>query len=204
MHSRITMAEYEIYDWTAGMVFDVGTSVEDVLVYYRVAAGPEGVVKGVEWVDLEPPKKDEDGKKEKRNEGGVKDREHLAWDLALLFPPTKPATSTSKTNPAKPSAKYTSDTLNSPRYHDLVHTLDRMQHSKVTSSSGRNTWQSRQSGGQGEPFYRDPQGFETAIQMTIEHGRAVYREKWGHRDCDIYQVGLRAGDAWRVEKDWED
>ena len=70
-----------------------------------------------------------------------------------------------------------------------------MQHSKATSKAGRNTWQARQSGGHGEPFYRDAAGFETGILMTIEHGRAVFREKWGHRDCDICQVGLRAGDA---------
>lgn len=49
----------------------------------------------------------------------------------------------------------------------------------------------------------DSAGFEQGIQMTIEHGRAVFREKWGHRDCDIYAVGLRADDAWRVEHDWD-
>jgi hypothetical protein len=36
-------------------------------------------------------------------------------------------------------------------------------------------------------------GFEQAIQMTIDHGRAVFAEKWGHRDCDIVGLGWRLG-----------
>jgi hypothetical protein len=57
-------------------------------------------------------------------------------------------------------------------------------------------------GGQGDPFYRDSAGFEQAILMTIEHVRNVFREKWGHRDCDIVAKGLKPEHAWRVEHDW--
>ena len=39
--------------------------------------------------------------------------------------------------------------------------------------------------------------------MTIDHGRAVFAEKWGHRDCDISAIGLRPEDAWKVEHDWD-
>lgn len=78
-----------------------------------------------------------------------------------------------------------------------------MQGSKHENSRGRNTWQSRQVGGQGDPFYRDSEGFDQGIQMTIEHGRNVFAQKWGHRDCDIVAKGLVPTDAWRVEHDWD-
>jgi hypothetical protein len=61
--------------------------------------------------------------------------------------------------------------------------------------------QGRQQGGKGEPFYRDAEGFEIGLAMTIEHKGRVYAEKWGHRYCDLPDVGLKAEDAWRVEHD---
>lgn len=58
-------------------------------------------------------------------------------------------------------------------------------------------------GGQGEPFYRDPEGFEKGILMWMDFGRDVFREKWGRGPCDLREAGLVEGDAWRVVKDWE-
>lgn len=46
--------------------------------------------------------------------------------------------------------------VNGSRFQGLVKTLDQMQTDKDNAKSGRNTWQARQLGGQGEPFYRDP------------------------------------------------
>ncbi|KAH6673251.1 hypothetical protein B0J14DRAFT_563729 [Halenospora varia] len=86
----------------------------------------------------------------------------------------------------------------------LIGILDAMTHSKSASSRGRNTWQGRAVGGEGEPFYRDSAGFETAIRMTIEHSWKVFAEKWGHRDCDIRVIGLMPEDAWRIEHDWKE
>ncbi|KAL3428135.1 hypothetical protein PVAG01_01644 [Phlyctema vagabunda] len=94
------------------------------------------------------------------------------------------------------------DPMNSPMFRKLFVTWDAMQRSKNSAKRGRNHWQARQTGGQGEPFYRHPEGFEQGIQMTIEHGRAVYREKWGHRDCNIVDIGLKADEAWTVDHDW--
>ncbi|KAI9814593.1 MAG: hypothetical protein M1827_003149 [Pycnora praestabilis] len=93
--------------------------------------------------------------------------------------------------------------LNSAEWHALVKTLDNMQHEKQVQKGGRNTWQSRQTGGQGEPYYRDPEGFEKAIQMNIDSGRSVVDEKWGYRGYDLRAVWLNTGDAWRVEHDWD-
>jgi len=68
---------------------------------------------------------------------------------------------------------------------------------------GRNMWQTQQAGGKGDPYYRNPEGFEKGLQMMIQLGRDVYAEKWGHRDCGLLQYGRKAGDEWRVEHDWE-
>ena len=58
-------------------------------------------------------------------------------------------------------------------------------------------------GGQGEPFYRDPEGFEKGIWMWMNFGRDVFTEKWGRGPCDLREAGLVEGDAWKVVKDWE-
>ncbi|VBB78245.1 Putative protein of unknown function [Podospora comata] len=93
-------------------------------------------------------------------------------------------------------------------YEDPVELGEVMQDVKYNHSndnSGRNTWQLRQRGGQDEPFYRDAVGFEVGTQMTIELGRKVFAEKWGHRGCDIALMeGIESGDAWRLERDWEE
>ncbi|KAL8962883.1 MAG: hypothetical protein Q9193_000791, partial [Seirophora villosa] len=52
------------------------------------------------------------------------------------------------------------DGRSSPEYHELLRMLDEMQRSKNEDQRGRNTWQSAQQGGYGEPFYRDSAGFE--------------------------------------------
>jgi hypothetical protein len=40
--------------------------------------------------------------------------------------------------------------------------------------------------------------------MTMLTGRMIFREKWGHRDCDIREVGLKLEDQWRTVHDWQD
>jgi hypothetical protein len=89
----------------------------------------------------------------------------------------------------------------SPDYYNLTEQLTAMHVAKKEDKRGRNTWQATQTGGQGEPYYRDPEGFEKAILMTIEAGREIIAEKWGHRGCNIKDTGLKPGDAWRVEHD---
>lgn len=95
------------------------------------------------------------------------------------------------------------DTLNSTNYHRLKAVAEYIMGSKHSNSKGRNTWQARQMGGQGDPFFRDSAGFEQAILMAIQHGREVFSEKWGHRDCDIFEIGLKLDDAWQLKHDWE-
>lgn len=105
-------------------------------------------------------------------------------------------------SPPSPSPWKPAD-LNSPQYQALLSKLDILQRAKSDNPEGRNTWQARQRGGQGEPFYRDPDGFEHAVWMWMDFGRKVFEEKWGRGPCDIRDAGLAKGDAWRVIGEWE-
>ncbi|KAL9598249.1 MAG: hypothetical protein Q9219_004608 [cf. Caloplaca sp. 3 TL-2023] len=101
------------------------------------------------------------------------------------------------------SSAIRADGRDSPQYHELLNKLDEMQRAKSEDKAGRNTWQSAQQGGQGEPFYRDGAGFEQGIVMTMDLGRKVFEEKWGRGECNIRAVGLGEGDAWRLVPEWE-
>ncbi|KAL9638815.1 MAG: hypothetical protein Q9164_001319 [Protoblastenia rupestris] len=92
---------------------------------------------------------------------------------------------------------------NSPAYKDLLVKLDELQTAKAENKAGRNTWQASQKGGQGDPFYRDSDGFEKGLWMWMDFGRSVFTEKWGRGQCDIRDAGLKDGDEWRVIADWE-
>lgn len=128
--------------------------------------------------------------KRKEDDASVK-----AFEEAASLPHTATATAT--------ASEWQEDVLHSETFKKMTKTLDQMQGSKGRGKT-RNSWQGRQMGGQGDPFYRDSAGFEEAILITIEHGRRIFREKWGHRDCDIVAKGLKPEDAWRVEHDWKD
>ncbi|RPB00232.1 hypothetical protein L873DRAFT_1789159 [Choiromyces venosus 120613-1] len=95
-----------------------------------------------------------------------------------------------------------SEPLNSERFKYLHKMLDDLQRSKNDAKYGRNRWQAQQRGGKGEPFYRNPVGFEKAIIHWIKTGRTVFAEKWGHRDCDIFEIGKEIDKAWEYKKDW--
>jgi hypothetical protein len=128
-------------------------------------------------------------------------------DLLVLYRRKAPSTpSPTNEGPLPPASWGSEDDQASPSYHDLTNLLHKMQTRKNNDVRGRNIWQASQTGGQGEPFYRDPEGFDRAVKMTIEFGRAVMSEKWGHRGCDLRDNGLRLGDEWRVERDryWDD
>lgn len=196
MHFRLESAGYSIENAPAGMVYDVASSLDDLLVLYRKQVG-EGPVN---FTVPEPSFKDPNELERELAEIAKSEEElknaGVGEQPRSLFS-SKPAKwkEDDPTPDNKPSP--------SPLFLQLLHTFDAMQGSKATSARGRNTWQARAKGGIGEPFYRDSEGFEEAIGMTIEHGRKVFGAKWGHRDCDLGEQGLRGGrDEWRVESDW--
>ena len=122
------------------------------------------------------------------------------------IPSDTPQTTTATPAPVSAAIKSylsstTEDTLSSPHYHNLLSTLEALAKEK-REDPYRNSWQLQQRGGQGEPFHYNPDGWEKALQMTIEAGGKIMEEKWGHRGCDLRKVGLRQGDQWRVERDW--
>ncbi|KAI0393223.1 hypothetical protein F5Y17DRAFT_317053 [Xylariaceae sp. FL0594] len=80
----------------------------------------------------------------------------------------------------------------------LERVADSMFHYKH-GERGRNTWQSGQHGGQGEPFYYDSAGFTEALEILTQAGKDVFRRKWGHADCDLIAgAGVGFDDQWRV------
>jgi hypothetical protein len=229
MHARLEMAGYVVEELPAGLIFDVGCSLEDLVVLYRHTG--EGVPI-VSWHDPNAVEAAaEKGGKERREEsmgndplmeleGKVNESAHKSPSIASPNPPDSSSTWASRNSPSvsastiptpptslssssSSSSPYKPDYAHSPLFIDLHRVLDGMQGSKGSSSRGRNTWQSRQTGGQGDPFYRDSEGFEKGILMTIEFGRQVFAEKWGHRDCNIAPIGMKASDAWNVDHDWE-
>ena len=265
MHARLEMAGYVVEEVPVGLIFDVASSLEDLLVLYRKTGDN---VPEVKWKDpnAEEPKEesrarevkgkgkgkgskreaevysatkgsnttyeqwmefaagnpdsntgeDEESKSKSNSELKPKDPPPPTYFTntsppSELSPPLKPSSSSQKQQqqqqpPPPPTTNplFKSDAPSSPLFWALKSTLDAIQGSKGGSPNGRNTWQARQTGGQGEPFYRDSEGFQRGIDMTIEFGRRVYAEKWGHRDCDIAPLGMRISDAWAVEHDWEE
>ncbi|KAK3491274.1 uncharacterized protein B0T23DRAFT_405964 [Neurospora hispaniola] len=102
------------------------------------------------------------------------------------------------TSAAAVMTKDTSEITEAETHANLLSTARRMERAKYARGNGyegrTKSWQMKQQGGQGEPFYRDAEGFGTGVEMWIETGRAVYSQKWGHRGCDL---------AKKVERDWD-
>lgn len=89
-------------------------------------------------------------------------------------------------------------------YLDLIEAVRVQTDIKNHGEEERNSWQYKQQGGQGEPFYRDPQGFERALQMAIGAGVDTYHEKWGWDNCNLGDGHLKTEDAWQVEKNYDE
>ena len=207
MHARLSMAGLDIQEKPAGMVFDVASSLDDLIVLYRKKGTVEASFKDPNAIEEELAAIAESEKEigEEIRAGSKGRRDEMADnDLDAFNEFTSSGGGTSSPTSSTPNGHWEDDEIYSERGKNLISVLDHMQGSKWENSRGRNTWQARQTGGQGDPYYRDSEGFDIGIQMTIAHGRAVFGEKWGHRDCDIVDMGLMPGDAWRVEKDWKD
>ena len=173
MHSRLAMNGWHNPVQDAGMVYDVTNSLDDLEVLYRRVLKSE-------------------------SEKGDTKKEKEARDTS-----THRAGSHNSTLPS-PNSAYLSSTIpderNSSAFHTLADTLERIAQDK-REDHYRNSWQLRQNGGDGEPYFYDPEGFEKALQMVIEAGTKVNEEKWGHKGCDLLKAGLKEGDQWRVEHD---
>lgn len=209
MHERLGMAGFRMEIADAGLVFDTGSSMDDLEVLYR-KKGKEITIAEAEadaevqaerdklMAEEKAAKEKEEAERKKNGGRAVEKRDVLEQSDSVeqrdLFG-GKLTSSTTVSDLLKSGPEEAS--LNDESYQRLTKKCDFMQRSKNEGRFGRNTWQARQSGGVGEPYYRDPWGFEQAIQMTINFGRDVYARKWGHPGCGHY--GLHLEDAWRVE-----
>ena len=178
MHGRFALNGLQTPIADAGKVYDVGRSLDDLEILYR--------------------RKEKKANKEKRAEDEktvVKVGEH--GKITTGDEGTDAAT-------APESIKYLSsteeDALATDRWSTLQSTLESLADEK-RKDPYRNSWQLKQAGGHGEPFYYDADGWETALQLTTAAGVEIYERKWGHKGCDIQHVGLREGDQWAVERD---
>ncbi|KAL6717277.1 hypothetical protein ACLMJK_005192 [Lecanora helva] len=201
MHSRFGMNDLKMPIADAGQVFDVGDSMPDLERLYR------------------RKKKVPKSKREEKITGSTFDDEKKLLNvedsgkISVIgnVTGTIPSLDTKSTAPSpsgpvsEANKKYLEeteeDTLGSEGWKKLQVDLEAMAQAK-RDDPYRNSWQLKQKGGQGEPFYYDADGWEKALQMTIETGTKIYDEKWGHRGCNIRDVGLKEGDQWRVEHDW--
>ena len=92
------------------------------------------------------------------------------------------------------------DELNSTTFHELKLSFERMGHVKNNGDLGpRNRWQVAQHGGQGQPYYRDLDGFAEALELQVDAGIAVYNAKWHSKSCSLIDSGLKPEDEWLVE-----
>ncbi|KAK6495725.1 hypothetical protein TWF481_002772 [Arthrobotrys musiformis] len=89
--------------------------------------------------------------------------------------------------------------LNTTRFKDLKNQLQLMMEQKQNNSHGRNTWQARRDGGEGEPFWRNPKGFERGINFWIDKGRELFKLKWNYSECNLIDKGYRYGEEWTRE-----
>jgi hypothetical protein len=74
-----------------------------------------------------------------------------------------------------------------------------MTHFKNTGGE-RQRWQWQQMGGQDEPYYRDIDGFQEAVEYNVQAGISVFEAKWGSTGCSLLDKGLKIGDEWLVER----
>ena len=184
MHGRIGINGMVTPIADAGQVFDVGKSLDDLEILYR------------------RKKKGATAEREKRREKQRDSEARSSFTGAF----SSGANAASNLKPSTPEIKKyldetTEDELGGPGWHALQETLEAMAKEK-REDPYRNSWQLKQRGGQGEPYYYDADGWEKALQMTIDTGMKINEEKWGHRGCDLSKVGFKEGDQWMVEPDW--
>ncbi|KAF7881796.1 uncharacterized protein EAF02_006484 [Botrytis sinoallii] len=132
----------------------------------------------------------------------IKSLADLHHDATSKSASTSPTASTTSSASTSLNSKWITDEPGSSAYFQLLQVVNDMVGAKYSQGGdGRNTWQHQQSGGQGEPYYRNADGFEKAVQMTITLGRGVYLEKWGTLECGLIKSGVTMDDEWKP-REW--
>ncbi|KAK2056075.1 hypothetical protein LY76DRAFT_595488 [Colletotrichum caudatum] len=188
MYWRLEEAGWSIKESKAGIIQDVAAVLDDLRVLYRETEVPEGFG----YTDPNPPSpnqaRDEMARREKKRSLPVPE---LDVSGATVDPP------------AEGSGERSPGVVDPLVSFRALYRIAQDMFNHKHADRERNTWQLGQRGGDYEPYFYDPSGFQEAIDVMTEAGREVFRRKWGHRDCDFGAAGLQPSDAWRVEKDWE-
>ncbi|ROV87650.1 hypothetical protein VSDG_09666 [Cytospora chrysosperma] len=182
MYDRLQWAGYFQGSTQVGIIIDTSTTLDNIAAFFRLP--------GVHATFAGDPDAEQD-----EDENEDEDRKRAGEEQETL--------EGMETGGSEAQRKKLVDEKGETVEH-LVDIAYRMQAVKyIDGGWWRNLWQLRQGGGEGEPFYRDPEGFQVGLDMMIETGRRVFSEKYGHRGCDIAFIGIKGEDAWRLERDWD-
>ncbi|XXG93759.1 hypothetical protein Hte_000008 [Hypoxylon texense] len=186
LNARLEMDGWTMRHRRVGIINDVSTVMEDLLALYRdPSVTPRFVdpnpIESAEAEEKEQAKEaqsdstKEDDQGDHKNEVAEKRDEQAKGRRELAY------------------------------FRELVRVADEMGAYKYRDENkNRNSWQNSQQGGVGEPYFYNGNGFNTAFWILAEAGREIFRQKWGHRDCDLVkETALKLEDQWLVEKDWE-
>ncbi|KAH8163899.1 hypothetical protein CIB48_g4339 [Xylaria polymorpha] len=214
MNARLEMDGWTMRHRRVGIINDVSTVLEDLAALYR---DPKVVPT---FVDPNPIPKEELEKVEQAQENEETDKDELTQEGEETKPAEQHSEKPAKTPTEKPEEKSTEkrDGESSKGaggsgisqamdyFRTLLKVADDMGQYKYRSdNTARNSWQGSQHGGVGEPYYYNADGFGKSFWILAEAGREVFRQKWGHRGCDLVEeTALKLEDQWRVKNDWEE
>ncbi|OTA98735.1 hypothetical protein M426DRAFT_325763 [Hypoxylon sp. CI-4A] len=200
MNARLEMDGWSMRRRRVGIINDVSTVLEDLAALYR---DPNVTPK---FVDPNPipvtEKKPEEEQTEPTQEDGKPKDDEKPKDDGESDTEEK---TTQKRNTRNNGTGDASIARTVDYFRELVNVGNDMGAYKYRDeNNARNSWQSSQHGGVGEPYYYNPEGFSESFWILTEAGREVFRAKWGHQECDLVQeTALKLEDQWLVEKDWE-
>jgi len=151
MHARLEMAGFKFKEQPVGMVFDVANSLDDLLVLYRKnGTGVEASFKDPNLLEEElkgavyKEKQNTHKEEAKATKRDPKEKDLEAWKNFAIGALSSLSGSKSK---------WEEGDIHSEEFMKMIRVLDAMQGSKSTAKAERNTWQARQTGGMGDPFY---------------------------------------------------
>ncbi|KAF6828488.1 glycosyl transferase family 8 protein [Colletotrichum plurivorum] len=184
MNARLMMDGWTTKHRRVGIINDISVHMEDLAALYRVP--------GVEpsWRDPNPPPPEQRAKEEKEAKEAEEKKQAEERKKQGDTPP--PPAETPDAPPKEPGPM--------DRYHAVVKTALEMTNYKYRGGNhNRNSWQKSQRGGEGEPYYYNPEGFAEAFDVLVGAGRQIFEKKWGRGKCDIGEgFGLKVADQWHV------
>ncbi|KAI1750878.1 hypothetical protein F4782DRAFT_507095 [Xylaria castorea] len=218
MNARLEMDGWTMRHRRVGIINDVSTVLDDLAALYR---DPKALPT---FADPNPIPEEELEKAEQSHKDEKTDEDEPTQDDGTTGEETEPTEQPSEKAAKRPTEKPEEKSTEKREvgsskgatgsgisqamdyFRSLLKVADDMGQYKYRSENGaRNSWQGSQHGGVGEPYYYNADGFGKSFWILAEAGREVFRQKWGHRDCDLVEeTALQLDDQWRVEKDWED